>query len=370
MLKEFRKNYGKIMQLKNKIRNCPLCDNLEYKSLFTQAFKGHFSHHIVRCNNCGFVFVRNTPNQKYYNLYYKEESKYEGVRQHEPHEEATRSEIIKFLGKNMQKDIRILDIGCSTASLLADIKDKGYKNLFGIDPAPKCKTVAKQKYNIDIETVDLNNFRPSNKYDFIIISQVLEHLIDVKTSLKKAHSLLNDKGHIFIGVPDAGRFYLDFDEPYGEFSTEHINFFTESSFYFLMQNFINVMMKSDNKVLFSIWKKVNDGEQSISEYIRRSKVKFLKIQKIINKLPKRSIVWGAGALTRKLLLTTHLRDKVLFFVDSNQNLIGKSIDHIKIYSPDILEKNHEPVLISSFRFRDEIMKYMKQKKYLNKIYNI
>ena len=188
--------------------------------------------------------------------------------------------------------------------------------------------------------------------------------------MEKARSFLDDDGYIFIGVPDAGRFYSDFDEPFGEFSTEHINFFTESSFYYLMQNFANVMMKSDNKVLFSVWKKACRGEQSIAEYIRRSKMKLLKIQKTIDKLPKQLIVWGVGALTRRLLSTTRLRDKILFFVDSNQNLIGKSVGRIKIYSPDILKKHHEPVLISSFKFRDEIVKYMKKKKYHNEVHSI
>lgn len=358
------------MLSKDKTRNCPLCDHISYTSLYTQVFMGHFSHNIVCCNYCGFVFVCNTPPQKHYDTYYREESKYEGVRQHETHESTTKSEILQFLKKNVRKDARILDIGCSTASLLAYIKDKGYKNVYGIDPAPKCRMVAKQKYNIDIGTFDLNSFHTKKKYDFIIFSQILEHLIDVKGGVEKARSFLDDDGYIFIGVPDAGRFYLDFDEPFGEISTEHINFFTEWSLYCLMKDFTNVMMKSDNRVLFSLWKKVSAGEQSVAEYIRRSKMKLSKIQKTIDKLPKQSIVWGVGALTRRLLSTTHLRDKVLFFVDSNPNLIGKSIDRVKIYSPEVLKKHREPVLISSFRFRDEIVKYIKKKKYHNKIYCI
>ncbi|MFH0749527.1 MAG: class I SAM-dependent methyltransferase [Candidatus Gottesmanbacteria bacterium] len=358
------------MSVKAITRNCPLCNQKKFTSLHTQIFKGHFSHHIVHCDTCGFIFVNNTPPQKYYDRYYGENSKYEGVRQHEIHDAATKSEIARFFKTNVPKDAKILDIGCSTGSMLAFIRDKGYKNVYGIDPALRCKEVAKEKYDIDVGTFDFNSFHPKKKYDVIIISQVLEHLIDIKNSVEKADSFLEDNGYIFIGVPDAGRFYLGFDEPFGEFSTEHINFFTESSLYCVMQSFVNVSMKSDTKVLFSVWKKMNAGKSSLVEYIRKSKIKQSKIQMAIDNLPNRLIVWGVGALTRRLLATTTLYNKVLFFVDSNQNLVGKSIDHIKIHAPDVLEKHHEPVLISSFTFRDEIVKYMKIKEYHNKILDL
>lgn len=351
-------------------RNCPLCNTDNNVILYTQIFSGHFSHTIVGCKNCNFIYVANTPPQEYYIKYYKKESKYEGVRKHEAHEEITKKEINKFLNKNIKKNARILDVGCSTGSLLFYIKNKGYKNVSGIDPAPKCKLVAKKQYGLDVATYDLDSFHPKKKYDLIILSQVLEHLIDVKESIKKISSWLKDDGYIFIGVPNAEKFYLNFKEPFGEFSTEHINFFTEASLYFLMNNFKNVSMKSDDLVLFSVWKKLTQNNNKFLNYIKLSEKKLTKMQKVINKLPQDTIVWGVGALTRRLLATTQLRDKVLFFVDSSSNLTGKSIDGLQIYNSDILKEYNNPIFISSYKFKDEIIKDIESKKYSNKIFTI
>ncbi|MFH1899662.1 MAG: class I SAM-dependent methyltransferase [Patescibacteria group bacterium] len=358
------------MKAKTKVRNCPLCNSHKKEILYTQIFSGHFSHKIVCCKNCGFIYVANTPSQEYYSKYYKEESKYEGIREHEAHEVATKNELNKFINKNVKENARILDVGCSTGFLLSYIKNKGYKNVYGIDPAPKCRLMAKEKYGVDVGVYDLNSFHPKKKYDLIIISQVLEHLTDIKDSMEKVHSWLNNGGYLFIGVPDAEKFHLNFDEPFGEFSTEHINFFTESSFYYLMNNFKNVMMKSDGDVLFSVWQKLNQGKRGFLKYIELSEKKLKKVKKVINKLPEKTIVWGVGALTRRLLSTTKLRNKILFFVDSSPNLIGKSINGLSIYSPDVLKEYNNPVFISSFKFRDEIIKSMKNKKLDNKIFTI
>ncbi len=137
-----------------------------------------------------------------------------------------------------------------------------------------------------------------------------------------------------------------------------------------MYQFDLIGMKSTENVLFSIWQKRNVGKEAIEKYIEISKNKLAETQKRIDRFPEKTIVWGVGALTRRLLLTTNLKSKTLFFIDSNPNLIGKSIDGIQIHSPNVLEKYHQPVFIASFRFRDEVIKYMKSKQYGNPILTI
>jgi 2-polyprenyl-3-methyl-5-hydroxy-6-metoxy-1,4-benzoquinol methylase len=352
-------------------RVCPICSNSHTELLHVQEFADHCAHHIASCKHCGFTYVENTPAQDYYDRYYQQESKYEGVRQHEAHETATQNELLGFLKKHLPKTASILDVGCSTGSLLAYIKNKGYTCLEGLDPAPKCRTIAKQKYGIKVTTAGLSSFKPKKKYDLVILSQVLEHLIDVKSAINLISALLNDGGYVFIGVPDAGKFYLDFDEPFGEFSIEHINFFTESSFSALMHNFESIKINSvENRILFGVWQKSIPAKTSLLEYIKQSKAKLQKTQKIIDKLPSSVIVWGAGALTRRLLLTTNLKKKVKFFVDGNSNLIGSQLEGIDIRQPEILSEHSLPVLISSFNFRDEIVDEIKKKKLRNKIYTL
>lgn len=348
-------------------RNCPVCGKVRYRILYIQKFSGHFNHKIANCLKCGFVFVVNIPSKTYYEQYYKEESKYEGIRQHESHEKSTVKEILTFFSKYIKKNSSILDIGCATGSLLSKIKQKGYKNIFGIDPAPKCKQIAKKNYQIDIKTTDLDHFNSKKKYDFIILSQVLEHLTDIRKSINRINFLLKDTGYVFIGVPDAGSFYTDFKEPFGEFSTEHINFFSKSSLYRLMENYTCHLMKTSNSAIYSVWQRGSEEKRGIEKYINESKEKLDYISSVIDHLPSQTIVWGVGALTQRLLKSTNLKKRTFKFVDTNPNLINKTIDGVKIIAPSELKSYNNPIFVSSFRFRDEIKKEITARHLKNKV---
>jgi len=332
-----------------------------------QRFSEHFEHKIVSCLFCGFVYVGNTPSQKYYDNYYREQSKYEGIRQHEAHDKSTHKALKYILKKYISKDADILDVGCSTGKLLYFIKQKGYKNLLGIEPAPECKTIAKQNYGLTIKTSTLDNFKSKKKYNLIVFSQIFEHLIDLRNAVLKSDSLLKDNGIIFIGVPDVENFYKKFDEPFREFSTEHINFFSRKSLFFLLSKFENIFMKSNGNFLSSLWRKSSQNNSYIDKYIAKSNSKMKKVLRTIKLLPNNTIVWGTGLLTQKLLKTTNLKMKIFKFIDSNKNLIGKKINGIEILSPNELIKYNNPILISSFGFRDEILGEINKRNIKNKI---
>src|SRR3972149_6740596 len=103
------------MLLKNR-RNCPLCGNARSTILYQQKYSNHFAHNIAICNKCGFVFVSNLPNQKYYDKYYGMFSKYEENRDSKFHEETFLT--IKTFLNTLNKKTRILDIGCGNGHLL------------------------------------------------------------------------------------------------------------------------------------------------------------------------------------------------------------------------------------------------------------
>ena len=87
----------------------------------------------------------------------------------------------------------------------------------------------------------------------------------------------------------------------------------------------------------------------------------------IDTIPDKLLVWGAGSLTQRLLETTDISKKVVKFIDSDKKLWGKKLNGIEIISPDKAFSYKEPILISSFRFKDEIYVYIKRKKLTNKI---
>ena len=195
---------------------------------------------------------------------------------------------------------------------------------------------------------------------------ILEHLSDIKNSLEKTKSLVSENGYIFISVPDALNFYSQFDEAFGEFSVEHINFFSSKYLFSLISTFLLFALSKNNNI-FSLWKKTDNLEGSIEKYIELSKNKMKKINKIVNSLPSKALIWGAGSLTQRLFISTNLLTKAVAIIDSDSKLWGKTIKGIKIISPNQIRQFKHPILISSYLFREEILKYIKSKKLINKV---
>ena len=350
------------------IRSCPICACNVRTVLHTQKFANHFEHKVGMCAACGFVYVYNLPPQKFYDDYYKNQSKYNGVRRHEFHDVPT-EQAIRFILKKFipNKEANILDVGCSTGVLLHSIKKEGYNNLTGIEPSPECKLVGKDKFGVSIVSTTFEKFEKKQKYDLIIFSQLFEHLIDVRSVIIKVQSLLKENGMVFVGVPNADSFGKNIEEPFGEISTEHINFFTYRSLLHLFSRFENVYKKNDSYSLLTLWKVDKESEDKFYTYISKSKFKMTYILKVIKSLPDNSIIWGVGALTQRLLKTTNLKKKVFKFIDGNTNLIGKKIEVIDIIAPDDLVCFDNPILISSYRFQKEIMAEIKLRKLKNRI---
>lgn len=113
--------------------------------------------------------------------------------------------LMKVLPKN--KDAAILDIGCGFGQTLKSLRDKGYTNLKGIDINDESIAQCK-KLNLDVTKVDdvisYSNVS-GNKYDFIIMSHVLEHIEKEKMidNLRAIRSMLSEKGKYCVMVPNA-----------------------------------------------------------------------------------------------------------------------------------------------------------------------
>ncbi len=343
-------------------RRCPICNYKKSQKIYAQKFANNLKHIISSCERCKFVFVSNAPDQKYYNLYYKNMSKYEHERDELLHEKYC--EIIASFCKTGAK---ILDVGCSTGNLLYQIKKRGYENIYGIDPSPRCKELAYKKFKINIGVENIFSFKSKEKYDLLIFAAVFEHLEQITKVVDKARSMLSKDGLVFISVPDAGGFSANFEEPFGEFSVEHINFFSARDLYNLMTNFTPLHVVSDGKVIYSLWKKGAQTSKFINDYIIKSKKKQFIINKTIKSCPNKILVWGAGSLTQRLLATTSLKSKVIKLVDRDKNLIGKTLNGIPIISPHEVKQFKDSILISSFRFKEDIKKDISKMGLENKI---
>lgn len=105
------------------------------------------------------------------------------------------------------KTSNILDIGCGLGQTLSKIKEYGYTSLTGIDISNEAIAACKVK-NLNVFKIDdITDFNASDKkYDFAIMSHVLEHLDKNKVISTLAHirtNILKDTGKLLLMVPNA-----------------------------------------------------------------------------------------------------------------------------------------------------------------------
>lgn len=381
-------------------RICGVCGSTTSKLLFRQTFLEMSSGSLLQgydvavCAECGFGFADHIPDQADFDAHYRDMSKYEYQDQGG---QETEYDLARF--RAMADTIgaflpgyhsRLLDVGCATGRLLALFKEKGYRNVVGLDPSPVCAQAAQRLYGIRVVTGAITEIAQvlaaDPPFDCAILSGVLEHICDIEQALRQIRDLLVKGGLVFIEVPDATDFARWPDAPFQEFSTEHINFFSTTSLTNLMRRygFVPVICEQLPRdqtfgtvmpVVTAIYRKEADlppvapirdvaTERGLVAYIQKSQEVEDRLQHTIDLLVEGAnpiIVWGVGTHTLHLLATSRLSQaNIRAFVDSNPRFQGKQLNNLPILAPNDLRNRTETVLISSRVFQPVIEQQIRQ----------
>jgi SAM-dependent methyltransferase len=115
----------------------------------------------------------------------------------------SRRKYLLDLLKDVPKDSKVLDIGCSSGIFLKDLENLGFNidNLFGIDISENAIANCKANGIQHCFVMDAQNITISESFDIIIASDCLEHLEDDKKALKNWNSLLKSDGKMYVFVP-------------------------------------------------------------------------------------------------------------------------------------------------------------------------
>ncbi len=102
---------------------------------------------------------------------------------------------------NFIKNGKILEIGCSYGGFLLQLKKLGWI-VKGIEINEKAVDYGKNRLNLDILNIDLEEFTPEFLYDKIYLRMVIEHLESPKKIIKRLYSFLKPKGRLILSIPD------------------------------------------------------------------------------------------------------------------------------------------------------------------------
>lgn len=213
-----------IKKIKNSIDNIPKCPICSSKSRFyfsveesatdseylTNKSQGLKTFNIYKCNLCGHgFFYPGVKNQEelygFYNEKYAENYSPEVMSEDFIKRQKQYKLDLELLENHLpQKDISVLDFGCSTGQFLnampSNWKKYGYEvNKFEIDYISK-------NYK-KIKVFSSMSQLKQNSYDVITLRGVIEHLFDFDELFSLINHSLKKKGLVFVGATP------DFDSP-------------------------------------------------------------------------------------------------------------------------------------------------------------
>jgi SAM-dependent methyltransferase len=360
-------------------RPCPVCLHTEVEPLYenTMASVGGYdmSYSVGQCRQCGFAFAYSLPDDSTFEDYYKSVSKYDVAVKVSELDKLRIHAAVQICQGKIPFEALVADLGCGYGALLSGFKTAGWHNLYGVDPAPKSAERAGILFGLDniyCGTMgETSHLVPLAEAGLVCIMAVLEHLPHLRTDLSHLLEKLPIGCRILVEVPALERFSGLEGEPFGEFSLEHIQFFSATS----LENFFNSLGAKllETKIvdlpggdsLFGLFEWTGrvpasvqlspDDSDTIIQYIIDSK---RRLENAISKVPDLPlIIYGAGSHTARLLpaIERQTGASVAAVVDNNPNLLSKTIGKWVIQAPSVIESLPDiPILVSSYRFQSEI----------------
>ena len=216
------------MNIRTILPECLLCKN---KCLEQISIHNVFGENIYYCSECGFGFCWPMPDDNTLRDYYLKEYYRNQEEKFSSYFYVLKSykyawSRFQYLSKFIQKNIRVLDIGCSFGSLLEYFQDMGAE-VFGTEASRQPINNISSKLDGRIkEGFDFFREYPSEQFDLIILSHVLEHFNN-PYNLDKCCNMLKENGLLFVEVPNEGRIFLDYRK-IGGFGS-HLMWFTHNA---------------------------------------------------------------------------------------------------------------------------------------------
>jgi 2-polyprenyl-3-methyl-5-hydroxy-6-metoxy-1,4-benzoquinol methylase len=211
------------------IRTCPVCDSNE-----SRLYLEKHGLKIVRCARCSMLFANPVPAEFASGQYYDTEGAdyYLSQAKLESDYAAVRFEReLKLFRRHCQSGA-VLDVGCSSGAFLYQLKQRfpGVYEILGTDVSGAPLDYAESK-GVPVLRGDFlaHNFG-EKKFEAVTFWAVLEHLIEPKSFLEKAASILKPGGVCLALVPNMESLAVRaIGKRYRYIYPQHLNYFTATT---------------------------------------------------------------------------------------------------------------------------------------------
>jgi 2-polyprenyl-3-methyl-5-hydroxy-6-metoxy-1,4-benzoquinol methylase len=192
--------------------HCPVCHSTNLKNVLTvkdYTVSGE-TFPIAECGQCSLRFTQDVPGATDIAPYYKSED----YISHTNTSKGLVNRVYKFVRKNTMvrkrrwiekyttlRKGKMLDLGSGVGTFVHEMKERGWE-VTGLEPDVDARKAAEQLY--DFKLADITQFYqlPKSSFDAITLWHVLEHVHDLGAYIQQLRDLLNEKGKLFIAVPN------------------------------------------------------------------------------------------------------------------------------------------------------------------------
>jgi|GEM_PF-840922 2-polyprenyl-3-methyl-5-hydroxy-6-metoxy-1,4-benzoquinol methylase/rubredoxin len=210
---------------------CPVCDNRKHK--FFLSIKEYSSY---QCTKCSFIYIFPRPSETSLRSYYSRFD-YKNIPFVEKRIKEDSQISLDFINHYRGSRNSLLDLGCGRGYFLLEAASKGWK-VKGVDFSSKEVAYATKKLNLDVVKSDILKYQDKNKYELIVLSQVIEHVRHPSELIKKTSSLLTENGLLYIATPNINSASAKIHGKNFEhlIPPEHLNYFNSQSLTYLLNH--------------------------------------------------------------------------------------------------------------------------------------
>ena len=231
---------------------CPVCAS-GIKSWRVKKV-GDSQYNIDLCSSCGFAFVNPRPSFAFLLDYYasfghihdtssQAVPTLQSVKLREQKDENSTIDAARIVTtiKDLLTDVnpeKLLDVGCGYGFFSKAALDSGF-DVVALELAENEREIAKQMTGLTPHACSFEEFdMPAGTFSVVLMSQILEHALDMNHWMKKANNLLASGGVLAVALPNYSSIFrkvMQENEPYIT-PPEHLNYFSPRCLSQLFEN--------------------------------------------------------------------------------------------------------------------------------------
>jgi SAM-dependent methyltransferase len=175
------------------MRPCPACGTSGARLIGSKG-----DYRVLTCKSCACIFVHPEPSPLELENFYHEYS-------YANHSESPRFIIDRIRTiisrfEPFRQSGNLLDVGCGAGDILSVATNQGW-NAFGLESSGAAVTLARSK-GLSVEEGDFLSLPLPSGFDVIVMSELIEHLTDPASFLRRAFEILRPGGLLYVTTPN------------------------------------------------------------------------------------------------------------------------------------------------------------------------